>query len=384
MKAVILAAGEGRRLRPLTHRRPKPMLPVANKPVLEYVIEAVATAGIEEIVLVVGYKRDRIQTYFGDGDDWGVSIEYVIQSDQLGTGHALLQAAERLDGDFLVLNGDRIIDAELVSDVAGSPGAGSAIAVTRVGTAANYGVVTAMDERLVGIEEKPVTHPESGVINAGVYRLTPAIFGELETTDRAPDGELRLPDALTQMAEKTPIDVIRYRGRWTDVTYLWDLLSVTDAVLSEGHGEDRGTIHRTAVVNGHTAIGRDATVAANATVQRGTAIGPNASIGANAVLDSSVVMRDAQIGAGAVIRDCIVAENAVVGPNTTVAGGHSQVVVADEVHDDVRLGAVIGDNARLGGSVVCRPGTIVGDDVTVVDGASLDGWIDRGVRVERG
>ena len=107
MKAVILAAGEGRRLDPLTNRRPKPMVPVRNQPLLEYVIEAVSAAGIDEIVLVVGYKRDRIQQHFGDGDDWGVTIEYVVQEKQLGTGHAVLQAEAVIDGDFLVLNGDR-------------------------------------------------------------------------------------------------------------------------------------------------------------------------------------------------------------------------------------------------------------------------------------
>ncbi|MFQ3295471.1 MAG: NDP-sugar pyrophosphorylase family protein, partial [Natrialbaceae archaeon] len=117
MKAVILAAGEGNRLEPLTANRPKPMIPVANKPVLEYVVEAVADAGIQEIVLVVGYERSRIQSHFGDGDDWDVAIEYAVQEKQLGTGHAALQARPHVDEPFLVLNGDRIIDPTAIERV---------------------------------------------------------------------------------------------------------------------------------------------------------------------------------------------------------------------------------------------------------------------------
>ena len=108
--AVILAAGEGRRLEPLTNRRPKPMMPVANRPLLEHVIDSVVAAGIDRIVLVVGYKQERIRNHFRDGNDWGVTIEYVEQSTQLGTGHAVLQAEPVVDGPFVVLNGDRIVD----------------------------------------------------------------------------------------------------------------------------------------------------------------------------------------------------------------------------------------------------------------------------------
>ncbi len=117
MKAVILAAGEGRRLSPLTNVRPKPMLPVANEPILADVISAVAEAGLEEILLVVGYKSDRIQQYVGDGDDWGVDVEYVRQDKQLGTGDAVLEAEPYVEDEFLVLNGDRVIDSAVLKDV---------------------------------------------------------------------------------------------------------------------------------------------------------------------------------------------------------------------------------------------------------------------------
>src|SRR6056297_849679 len=98
--AVVLAAGEGRRLAPLTHRRPKPMVPVANRPLLEHVVSAIAEAGVDRIVLVVGHRQERIRTHFGDGDAWNVTIEYVEQSTRLGTAHAVAQAEAAVDGPF--------------------------------------------------------------------------------------------------------------------------------------------------------------------------------------------------------------------------------------------------------------------------------------------
>jgi glucosamine--fructose-6-phosphate aminotransferase (isomerizing) len=148
MKAVILAAGEGNRLGPLTERRPKPMLPVGNQPVLEFVLEAVENAGIQEVVFVVGYERNRIQTHFGDGDDWGVDIEYAVQDTQLGTGHEFLSETdtevvphlleERYDGENLLVAVEDVVD-----QLAGS----FALAVTAVGY--NGIVVARRDSPLV-------------------------------------------------------------------------------------------------------------------------------------------------------------------------------------------------------------------------------------------
>jgi NDP-sugar pyrophosphorylase family protein len=205
----------------LTNRRPKPMLPVANKPVLEYVVEAVAEAGIEEVILVVGYKRERIQTYFENGDEWDIDITYAIQDDQLGTGHAVQQVQSLVDDEFLVLNGDRIIDAQLVEEVTktASRGTQATVSVTRVQTPREYGVVIAGGDELVRIEEKPVGEPHSNVINAGVYRFTDAIFPAIEQSERSTEGEIHLPSAITHLAAETTVDIVKHHRRWLDVTY---------------------------------------------------------------------------------------------------------------------------------------------------------------------
>ena len=110
MKAVILAAGEGSRLKPFTATRPKVMIPVGNKPILEYVINALQASGIIDIVMIVGYKREKIMDYFQDGHKWGVNITYLEQFQQLGTAHALKQASHIIKDHFLVINGDTVID----------------------------------------------------------------------------------------------------------------------------------------------------------------------------------------------------------------------------------------------------------------------------------
>jgi len=386
MKAVILAAGEGRRLEPLTEVRPKPMLPVVNRPLLEHVVESVREAGIDEVVLVVGYKRERIQSHFGDGDDWGIDIEYAVQEKQLGTGHAVLQAEDRIEDTFLVLNGDRLIDASIVRRMREAPADGDTlIAITRTDDPSELGIVETEGDRVTGIEEKPPRHAiTSEVINAGAYRFEPGAFDAIRDTETA--GELAITATLDRLAADGEVRALRYRGTWLDVSYLWDLLSVNASLLNGSALDVPGTarLGKNAVVTDGVALDSDAWVGPSATVLSGTAIGANARIGANAVVENAVVLPDATIGSGVVLRDCVVGENARVGPNTTVEGGPADVVVEGTVHEGVGLGGVVGDNARLGGAVSVHPGTVIGNGTRVEGGAAVDGRIPSDAEVRRG
>ncbi len=391
--AVVLAAGEGRRLAPLTHRRPKPMLPVANRPLLEYVVSAVATAGIDRLVLVVGHRQERIRNHFGDGDDWNVSIEYVEQSTRLGTAHAVSRVEGVVDGPFLVLNGDRIVDPELIQRTRsrlledGAP----VVSVTPSEHPSEYGVVELDGERVVSIEEKPHAAGTTALINAGVYGFDPAIFDAIaETPQRA--GELGITTTLSAYIESGSISAIRYRGTWLDVSNLWDLLYVTaasiDAEAFDTAGDEpvRETVsaHETAAIADDVVLGSNVRIGPNATVGGATALGDNATVGANAVVSNAVVLSDAVIEDGAIVRDAIVGESAHVGANTTIPGGSATVVVENEVHEDVAFGGVIGDTATVGGGVTVDPGTIVGDGARIDDGANVGGHVETDAVVRRG
>ena len=388
MKAVVLAAGEGQRLEPLTNLRPKPMVPIANQPLLEYVIDSVSDAGIDEIVLVVGYKRERLQTYFGDGHRWGVDIEYAVQEKQLGTGHAVLQAEDHVDDEFLVLNGDRIITANLVEQLVEKRRNSdeTVMAVTRADDPTEYGVVTLDGDRVSGITEKPrATAAPSDIVNAGVYAFDQSVFDAIRDIEPDPTGELALTAAIERHLDDEPVRAVRYRGLWVDVSYLWDVTAVTAQVLDELDDPiQNGVVDEGAQVADDVRIGSDTRVGANATVRRGSALGNNVTVGANAVLSNVVAFDDATIGDGAVLNDCIVAENATIGPNTTVSGGPADVVVDDTYCESVDLGAVVGDNASVGGGAVLVGGTVIGDGATVQDGVTVSGRVPTDAEVRRG
>ncbi len=412
VSAVILAAGEGRRLEPLTNRRPKPMVPIANRPLLEHVLEAVVAAGIDHVVFVVGYRQERIRNHFGDGDDWDVDIDYVEQSTQLGTGHAVLQAESAVDGPFVVLNGDRIVDPSIVAEVCDHAASGETptMAVTRVDNPQAYGVVTLDGDQVVAIDEKPEGPVETGRINAGVYGFSPAVFEAIRETTTA--GELTITATLNDLAVSAGVHAVSYDDRWLDVSNLWDLLAVNAALIGAGEavGEaaGEGTVGEAAAAGDEktgdaeppsettgahpdsVSVANDVVLAdtvrvgPNVTLGGATAIGRNATVEAGAVVENAVVFPDAVIGAGAVVRDAIIAGNARVGPNTTIAGEPATVVVGDTVHHDVALSGVVGDNATIGAGATITDGAVVGDDVAAEAGVVVDGRVAPGAVVRRG
>ena len=390
VSAVILAAGEGRRLEPLTNRRPKPMVPVANRPLLEHVLEAVVAAGIDHVVFVVGYRQERIRNHFGDGDEWGIDVEYVEQSTQLGTGHAVLQAEPAVDGPFAVVNGDRIVDPSIVTTVCDRAASGETptVAVTRVDNPQAYGVVTLEGDRVVAIDEKPDVPVETGRINAGVYGFSPAIFEAIRETTTA--GELTITATLNDVASAAGVYAVSYDGRWLDVSNLWDLLAVNAALIGADEAASESTVgeavasettgaHADSVSVADDAVLADTVrVGPNVTLGGATAIGRNATVEAGAVVENAVVFPDAVIGAGAVVRGAIVAGNARIGPNATVAGEPATVVVGDTVHHDVALSGVVGDNATIGAGATLTDGAVVGDDVAAEAGVVVGGGVARG------
>ena len=188
-QAVILAAGEGQRLRPFTVTKPKVMLSIADKPILQYVIESLAQNGIRNIVLVVGYRKEQIFDYIGSGEQLGVDIVYITQERQLGTAHALAQAKAVIKNDFLVLPGDNLIEADTIARfVTTKP---DSVLVKMVDNPVRYGVVTIEEGVVKDIMEKP-KEAKSNIVNTGIYAFTTEIFNFVEA-------ELDIPDVLNKM-----------------------------------------------------------------------------------------------------------------------------------------------------------------------------------------
>lgn len=392
--AVVLAAGEGTRLRPLTRNRPKSMLPAANRPILEYVLDALVEAGVEQICLVVGYKRDRVQDHFGPTYR-DVPLAYVHQEKQLGSGHALLRARSACEGPILVVNGDRLVDATAVSDVReaferhGEP----TLAVREHREAGQYGAVRLHDGYLDELVEKPDTD-EFRFINAGVYAFDGTIFDAIESTPRQ-EGELALPDTIARFVEAgDPVRGVRTGGLWADATYPWDLLTVADELFARGRIEgpavadgvwvaDSARVHDRATLQSPVVVGPDCEVAAGAVIGPQVALGRNVTVGPNVTGVRSVLDADTRVQAGSVLVDTVTGEDCHLGPNTTVPGGPADVRVNDRVFTRQRLGAVFADRVRAEGDVSCVPGTLVGPDAHLGLGVRASGTIDSGSEVVR-
>ena len=388
---IVLAAGEGTRLRPLTANRPKTMLPAADRPVLEHVLDVLVECGFETIHLVVGYRQERVQEHFGHRYR-DVPISYVKQEKQLGSAHALGQAADSTEEPVLVLNGDRVIDERIVEDVLDGFDGGPALAVLEHPTPSEYGAVRVDGPELAELVEKPDTE-EFRLINAGVYAFGESVFDAIERTPRK-DGELQLPDVIATLMDEGPVQAVQTGGLWVDATYPWDLLFLTRELLSHGRiaqpatepgvwVADSARIHPDATLQSPVVVGPDAEVAAGAVLGPNVAAGRNATIGANATLRNALLDSDCRVEAGATLLDCVAGETAKIGAGTTVPGGPGDVRVGDTVFEDQGLGAVIADRVSVGGGVSFAPGTLVGAGVDIATGVYASGTIADDTEVVR-
>ncbi|WP_436926251.1 bifunctional sugar-1-phosphate nucleotidylyltransferase/acetyltransferase [Halosimplex amylolyticum] len=391
--AVVLAAGEGTRLRPLTRNRPKPMLPAANRPILEYVFDALVAADVRQIVVVVGYKRDRVRDHFGPTYK-GVDLTYVTQHKQLGSGHALQQAREAVDGPTLVVNGDRVIDANIVRDVArefersGEP----AMAVLERPETSQYGAVVLRDGDVSQLVEKPDTD-EYRLINAGVYAFERSVFEAIDETDRS-DGELALTDTIGRLMDDGRVRGVRTEGMWVDATYPWDLLTVADEVLARGHVDEpaRGdgvwvdpaaNVHDAAILEGPVVVGPDCEVGPGTVIGPNTALGQNVTVGSNATVHNSVLDTDTRVESGSTLIDAVTGQDVTLGAGTTVPGGPADVRVDRTVFEDQRLGAVIADRVTAEGDASFAPGTLVGPLAHIGTSVRASGTVVEGAEVVR-
>ncbi|MFQ3318085.1 MAG: UDP-N-acetylglucosamine diphosphorylase/glucosamine-1-phosphate N-acetyltransferase [Natronomonas sp.] len=388
---IVLAAGEGTRLRPLTHNRPKTMLPAADRPILEHVLDVLVECGLDRICLVVGYQRQRVQEHFGD-DYRDVPITYVHQEKQLGSGHALQQAADAVEGAVLVLNGDRVIDEQIVADVLSDFDGTPTLAALEHPAPTEYGAVRVEDNELVDIVEKPEEDTFS-LINAGIYAFPASIFDAIDRTPRR-SGELPLPDVIGTLLEEGEVRAVKTDGLWVDATYPWDLLYLMRELLARGRvGEpnqngnvwvaDSARVHPDATLQGPVVIGPDTEIAASAVIGPNVAVGRNATIGANVTLRNTLLDTDCRIEPGATVLDCVAGQSVSIGAGTVVPGGPGDVRVGDTVFEDQGLGAVLADRATVGSSISFDAGTLVGAATRIHDGVHVSGTVDNDVEVVR-
>ncbi|USZ71271.1 sugar phosphate nucleotidyltransferase [Natronosalvus halobius] len=387
--AIVLAAGEGSRLRPLTKHRPKPMLPAATKPILEHVFDALIDAGVTEITTVVGYQRNRVQSHFGPTYR-NVPIRYVKQEKLLGSGHALLAAEDAHRdhrGPTLVVYGDQLVDGDIVADVLESHDEGSVATLGLIPTddVGEYGGVLTDDGEVIEIVERPLDDREY-TLNAGVYVFDERIFEAIRGVDPRV-GEQSLIDGISSLIgdETASVQGVVSDGLWVDATYPWDLLTIAEDLLASGGVESQVSadayVHESATIVDPVVVPADCVVGAGSVVGPNVCLGENVTVGSNVSLTHAVVDADTRIEDGATVRDCVTGRGARIGPGSTVVGGPSDVQINDSVHRDVDFGALFADHAHDEGGSTFAPGVIVGADAYVQAGSTLRGTIEDDVEV---
>ncbi len=384
MKAVILAAGEGVRCRPLTLTRSKVMLPVANKPTVEYVVQALHDSDIRDILMVVGYAKERIMNYFGNGKDFNVHIEYAEQKTQLGTAHAIKQVKDLVEGEFLVLNGDNLVSEETIADLTEKHTEGVSILTAARADATGYALVEERDGKVLTIIEG-LTLKNVHNVNTGIYIFSPDIFDAIEETLKSDLGEFGITDSIQRMVDAGyAVHAYRTDHLWMDVMHSWNLLGVNARILEDIHESVDGPIKGRVVVGsgsiigegsyikGPVIIGRDCEIGPNVVIAPSTSIGNNVTIEPFTYIRNSVILDNTYIGSGSTIKNSIIGENNLIESHfITESGKDMMIELEGMLHHADELGTVLGDGNRIGCNVSTAAGTLVGTECRIETGAII-------------
>lgn len=396
MKAVVLAAGEGVRMRPLTSGRSKHMIKLAGKPILEYVLLSLRASGIKEAAVVVGYKKELIKQFFGDGSKLGMKLEYIIQSGVSGTADAL-GLTEKYVGDenFVAVYGDLLIKPEAIRPLfsAHKKGAAATIGVVPVKQPEQYGAVEVKNGKIINIIEKPKAgKAKTNLANAAIFIFTSKIFEKIKRTKYSPRKELEITDSIRYLIEdKMPVVAAKINpDNWMDIGRPWDLLEANKRVLQDMKLEVRGEIedgvHITGPVGlcegarlrsgtyieGPVFIDEDSDIGPNCYIRPYTSIGKNVRIGNACEIKNSIIMDRTHVAHLSYIADSVVGENCNFGAGVITANLRFddkpvKVKVKDELIDSGlrKLGVFMGDDVKVGVNANFMPGVKIGSNSCV-------------------
>jgi glucose-1-phosphate thymidylyltransferase len=366
MQAVILAAGEGTRVRPLTKSRPKGLIPVANHPIIEYTIRALHQAGIREIIVVAGYRREQVTRFLNELDP---NIEVVVQQKQLGTAAALKCAEHLIKGNFLLLPGDNYIDPVSVAKIAQTE---NTMLVKDHPSPSNFGVVSINKGFVTGIVEKP-EHTPSFTVSTGIFSLTRDVFRYIKTNDVTDTIDCMIADGVKIKA----VDA----EDWQDALYPWDLIRMNERLLSGISPEKNGTISKSAIIQGAVSIGKGANIGPYTVITGPVVIGrdsligshcnimPNTSIGARGRIEpfcnigNALLMDDVSIGSHSRVTDSVIGEGTRLEDHTGI-GPRESIIEIEGCLVKAMFGAIIGDQVNAGAQTTIR-GSILGNGVIV-------------------
>jgi bifunctional UDP-N-acetylglucosamine pyrophosphorylase/glucosamine-1-phosphate N-acetyltransferase len=394
MKCVILAAGEGNRMHPLTFTRPKVMLPLAGKPILEWNLLNARAAGLKEFIFVVSYKSEMVREYFGDGKHWNVKITYVNQGKAMGTAHAI-GITETFVDDCVVMCGDTIFGTNDIKHIMKK---GIKIGLIHIESPTEYGIVELKGKHLVKIYEK-MDQPFTNVVNAGIYHFNNSIFRYIRKTQKSQRGEYEITDSINMLVRKEPMEGV-FLNQWRDVVYPWHLLEANEELLKKITTKIQGTIEKNVTIKGLIIVGKDTIIRSGSYIEGPAIIGMNSKIGPNCYIrpytaignychigngcevKNSIIMDHSNVPHLNYVGDSVIGQYCNLGAGTTVANlrldkNNISVILNGKKIDSKRrkLGMIMGDNVQTGISSIINVGTMIGNDVFIGLGAMAKGEI---------
>lgn len=388
-------------MRPLTANRPKALLPVAGKPLIQHTLEALSGGGLREATILIGWQGRHLKEHFGRGDGIGLKLTYEEQLEAKGTADALGLARAHMDGPFLSVNGDLVVSAEAIHGLLEmyerkrSP----IVGVVQSERPEKFGVVAVKDDKVVGIEEKPKA-PTSDLVNAGVYVFEPDVFPLVDKTPRSARGEFEVTDTIRLLAKARDVYAYRIQGPWIDVGTPWDLLAANTALLKSLRGAVKGDVSPKAhldgevrvddgahvlpgaVVHGPTIIGREAEIGPNCLIRPSTSLGARTKVGNACEVKNTILMDRSHVPHQNYVGDSVIGERCNLGAGTKVANlrldeENVKVSHRGRVHDTGlrKLGVIMGDDVKVGIGASLDVGTIIGEGTFIGPGAVVHGTI---------
>lgn len=395
---VILAAGKGRRLRPLTETRPKALLPFLGKPLIYLHLDLLRKIGIKRVVVVVSYLGEQVVEKVRQlVNEVGIDVEFVSQSEELGTAHALKAAIKHYEDDMVVVYGDLYIDIGMLYQALKEAidRRDCYIVGVRVDDVSRYGKLIIDGDRVLGIIEKP-SKGGRGIVNAGIYILKHNVVRLIDSIGLSPRGEYELTDLVSIASEKGyNFRVIEIdNSYWQDIGYPWDLLRAVKLELSKynekvvkGYVEHLATLKGPVIVEegacikgstyieGPAYIGREASIGPSSYIRPYTVIEEKSHIGFAVEVKESIVLEDAHAHHLTYVGDSIIGEHVNLGAGTTIANlrldNRTVKMTIDGIRIDTgrrKMGAVIGGYVKTGINVSIMPGVKIGSHSTIYPG----------------
>lgn len=393
MQAVIMVAGKSTRTYPLTLTRPKPLLPVLNRPLICYNLDQLVGL-VDEVILIVGYRKEMIENKLGS-EYHGMKLIYQQQKEQLGTGHAVQQAVSHIRNRFIVMNGDDLFAREDIEKLLPYRYAALAIEVTEP---SNFGVIQTNEKgNMINLVEKP-GKGIGNLANVGCYIFELEIFSILENTSPSERGEIEITSAVLTVARQQQFKVIPLTGYWLPTGFPWDLLKtqrhffndrfeekingkVEDGALIHGRIQlgEGSVVHSGAQIFGPVCIGNNCKISSLSYIGPYTTLGHQVKVGVNCVIEQSLLMNGCKIGTGCIIRYSVIGSNVSLGEGchliSHVPNGKSiKSLVKGKWIDThlTQLGATLADNVRLSARTSIAPGCKVWPEIQTPISAKIE------------